>query len=47
MDRLASGANYFTSTQSMFAEQKDTFLAKLNADFDLIFTQIERKRTEL
>ena len=38
MERLGSGAKYFTSTKSMFAEQKDTFLAKLNADFDLLFS---------
>ena len=39
--------NYFSGLTSMFEEQRNLFLKKLNADFDVVLRMLERKRTEL
>ena len=38
---------YFSSLQEMFCEQRDLFLKKTNADFEVLLKMLERKRTEM
>ena len=39
--------SYFSGLQDIFTEQRDLFLKKLNADFEVMQKMIERKRSEL
>ena len=47
LGRIATASNYFTGVKGMFMKQKEEYLKKLDADFDLILAMIERKRTDL
>lgn len=39
--------SYFSGLEEIFSGQRDLFLKKLNADFDVMQKMIERKRSEL
>ena len=45
--KIEAAINYFAGLKEIFSEQRDLFLKKLNADFDVIQKMLDRKRSEL
>lgn len=45
--KIEAACSYFTGLEEIFSGQRDLFLKKLNADFDVMQKMIERKRSEL
>ena len=46
-DKIDAAMAYFGGLEEMFQWQKDIFLKKLNADFEVLLATIEKKRNEL
>lgn len=46
-EKIEAAVSYFGGLEEMFSWQKDIFLKKLNADFEILIQTIERKRNEL
>ena len=46
-NKIAAAMNYFSGLQEIFVEQRDLFIKKVNADFEVLTKMIERKRTEM
>ena len=45
--KIEAAVSYFAGLEEIFRGQRDLFLKKLNADFDVMQKMIERKRSEL
>ena len=45
--KIEAAVSYFAGLEEIFSGQRDLFLKKLNADFDVMQKMIERKRSEL
>ena len=45
--KIQAAVSYFQGLQEMFVEQRDLFLKKVNADFEVLLKLLERKRSEL
>lgn len=45
--KIEAACSYFSGLEEIFSGQRDLFLKKLNADFDVMQKMIERKRSEL
>ena len=45
--KIEAAINYFSGLKEIFSEQRDLFLKKLNADFDVLQKMLDRKRSEL
>jgi uncharacterized protein involved in tolerance to divalent cations len=46
-EKIEAAVSYFGGLEEMFVWQKDIFVKKLNADFDVLIQTIEKKRKEL
>jgi hypothetical protein len=46
-NKIAAAMNYFSGLQEIFAEQRDLFIKKTNADFDVIIKLVQAKRAEM
>jgi len=47
VEKIEAGMEYFKGIEEIFETQRDLYLKKLNADFEVIFRLVERKHTEL
>ena len=45
--KVDAGVSYFSGIEDIFKTQKELFMKKLNADFEVIYKLVERKHTEL
>jgi hypothetical protein len=46
-EKVEAALSYFGGLEELFTEQKEIFLKKLNADFEVILKTIEAKKMEL
>lgn len=46
-EKIDAAVSYFAGLEEMFTWQKDIFLKKLNADFEVLIHTLEKKRNEL
>lgn len=47
VEKIDAAISYFNGIEDIFLSQKELYIKKLNADFEVIFKLVERKHAEL